>query len=149
MNHGRLLVGLALSGALLACSGGSGPPVTTTNPGRDVPGNGRDNPGNGRDSPASSSGGSTGSSDCVQCDTQYYCTGNVSFDLSTQGGACTAAAKSAVCSGVAFGTAACSANGNGGFSCGSTFTCSPAYQGGTSSGGAVPVGTPGVGGTGG
>lgn len=144
MNLGRLLAGLALTGVLSACSGGSGPPVTSTNPGRDNPGNGRDVPGNGRDTPASSSGGSGTNTDCLQCDVQYECSGNVSFDLSSAQNECNTLTMSAICSGAAFGTSACTAAPGGGFTCGS-ISCSPVYQGGTSSGGAVPVGT-GVGG---
>ena len=142
MNHARLLAVLALAGTLTACSGGSGPPVTTTNPGRDDPGNGRDNPGNGRDSPASSSGGSGTNTDCVQCDVEYECSGNASFELSSAQGNCNTLTMSAICSGAAFGTSACTATPGGGFTCGSV-SCSPVYQGGTSSGGAVPVGTGG------
>jgi hypothetical protein len=140
MAPGKLFAWVTVSGALLACSGGSGPPVTTSNQGRDNPGTTRDAPPNARDS-TSSQGGSGGSSNCIECDVSYTCTGSPGFQgisLSSGQGTCTAAIINSICSGGLFGTGPCSGGGGGAFTCGNV-TCSPEVQvgtPGTSSGGA-------------
>ena len=108
--------------ALVGCSGGSGPLVTSTSAGRDSPPVTRDTPPATRDSVDT----------CLLCDVRYDCTtlgGQTmrGLTLSTADGMCTPDSIALVCSGVTFGATSCTGGGGGPFTCGAT-TCVPVGQ---------------------
>ncbi|HEY3816691.1 MAG TPA: hypothetical protein VGL81_05950 [Polyangiaceae bacterium] len=132
------LFGIAALGtmtAVAACGGGGGPLVTTTSS------TGRDDPGSTYDQPPSTDDSAGGN--CLSCDVSYNCpnAGDVGegLGLSTSDGTCTQALINVVCSGALFGTAPCSSDGAGGFTCGNvTCTPEPNQGSGSSSGVATP-----------